>query len=50
MFFMFKICIYNFFSVASKPLFNSALWAAELWPLKRLRTSTVIHAAFSAEN
>lgn len=39
-----------FFSTASKPLFNSALWAVEVWPLKRLRESTVIHAAFNAEN
>lgn len=33
------ICQYFFFCfpVASKPLFNSALWAVEVWPLKRLR-------------
>ena len=34
------ICQYFFFfcfPVASKPLFNSALWAVEVWPLKRLR-------------
>lgn len=34
---------------AAKPLFNGALWATQLWPLKRLRTSTVIHAAFTAD-
>lgn len=37
------------FLCAAKPLFNGALWATQLWPLKRLRTSTVIHAAFTAD-
>lgn len=46
--FISHICA-SVFLRAGKPLFKSALWAAQLWPLKRLRMSTVIHAAFTAD-